>query len=365
MGFSIKWDITYKCNLNCGHCINGHLLDNNGEELSTEDVKEIIDKLSKLEYVEYIHLLGGEPTFRKDFVEIADYFYQKNIRFGFNTNGLTLDSEKIEQVLNNKSLKSIIISLEGPNAALNDKLRGKNVFNVVIPKLRNLIKQKKDRGLDHFSVIVNTVVSKENYLNIMDMIDFCIELGVNELNLLEMIADGNAKGKQLLLTEAEEMYLVKELAKKYSSVKDKIVIKPKFARPIVKDYCKVCLDMDFPDIAHGCGAGSTFAFLNNKGILAPCDRYLKVIKEDKNAYTLDLKNNDFMDIWKQDIFSQPYELSVGSDFYAKYTPCNECEHLRKSCYPCVIYGLDKENLEVQPCVKYFKYIAEKESLVNA
>lgn len=46
MGLSIKWDITYKCNLFCKHCINGDLLNNKSEELRTEEVYSIIDNIS-------------------------------------------------------------------------------------------------------------------------------------------------------------------------------------------------------------------------------------------------------------------------------------------------------------------------------
>lgn len=42
MGFILKWDITYKCNLHCAHCINGNFLGKTENELSLEEVKNII-----------------------------------------------------------------------------------------------------------------------------------------------------------------------------------------------------------------------------------------------------------------------------------------------------------------------------------
>ncbi|AZR72701.1 hypothetical protein BBF96_04420 [Anoxybacter fermentans] len=76
MGINFKWDITYRCNLNCNHCVNGNFLNQTDQELSTEGVKKVIDRLSDID-TDYVHLLGGEPTFRKDFYEIMDYFGEK------------------------------------------------------------------------------------------------------------------------------------------------------------------------------------------------------------------------------------------------------------------------------------------------
>lgn len=47
MGVTIKWDITYKCNLNCNHCING--------KYHNKDYKKIkfkfIDYLSECDFL--------------------------------------------------------------------------------------------------------------------------------------------------------------------------------------------------------------------------------------------------------------------------------------------------------------------------
>lgn len=363
MGLSVKWDITYKCNLNCGHCINGHLLNNKAEELSLDEIKKIVDKLYELNKTEYIHLLGGEPTYRKDFFEICDYFELKKLPFGFNTNGLTLNSDGMKKILHNKSLQSIIISLEGPTAEINDTIRGKNVFNIVIKNLKELELYRKGNNLNHINFVVNTVVSKQNFQYILQMMDFCIELGVDELNLLQMIPDGNAEGKDFLLSQEEELELVVQIAKKYAQVKDKLVLKPKFARPIVSDYCEKCLGLEFPLVAHECGAGTEFAFINNQGILAPCDRYIDLIPNYNDLSIFNLTDKKFFQIWGEEIFSEPFKLTEGAEFYQKYEPCNKCSHLRKDCYPCIVYGLNKTKLTVKNCEKYINMISKKENII--
>lgn len=49
MSINIKWDITYKCNLNCKHCVNGDLLGQIDYELDTSEILQIIEKLSHLD----------------------------------------------------------------------------------------------------------------------------------------------------------------------------------------------------------------------------------------------------------------------------------------------------------------------------
>ncbi|WP_291579789.1 radical SAM protein [Clostridium sp. UBA6640] len=355
MGLSVKWDITYKCNLNCGHCINGSFLNNKQDEISLLDIKNIINKFSKIK-TEYVHLLGGEPTFRKDFVDVCNFFKEKNINFGFNTNGLNLMTPKIKDVMFNESLRNIVFSLEGPTAEINDGIRGKNVFDIVVDNIKKIVDIKDANKLNNLVITVNTVVSKQNYNYIIDMIDFCISLGVNEFNLLQLIEDGNAKDKNLKISDEEELDLVKNIALKYTTIKDKIKINPKFVMPIVVDYCEKMFDLEFPKYAHGCGAGTTFCFLNNKGELFPCDRYVDLTRKSMSCEQNSLLNNEFYTIWDNEIFSQPFELTEGMNYYGKYTPCNRCDHLQKDCFPCIVFGLNEESHNVDCCTKYFEIL---------
>ncbi len=358
MGLSIKWDITYKCNLFCKHCINGDLLDNKKDELNTKEIYSIIDNISNSVEIDYIHFLGGEPTVRKDLSNIFDYLSKKNINFGFNTNCINFNSEKHKDILLNKNLKYIVVSLEGPNETINDLIRGKNVFKIILGNLKDIIKFKKDNNLD-FKIRVNTVISKTNYNYILEMIDFCVDLGVDELDLLELIIQGNAKNLNISINDEEEIKLVEDIAKKNQQVKDKLKINPKFARPIVKDYVDKALGLEFPDIYHGCSAGMNFAFINNLGYLYPCDRYLSKKLNGKNIENYNLKNNNFFKVWGEIDFDVPFKSLENMEYENQYDPCNRCKYFKKSCFPCflVFNDLDKK-INISGCNKYFKLIDE-------
>ncbi|MBU5591270.1 radical SAM protein [Clostridium sp. MSJ-4] len=361
MGLNIKWDITYKCNLYCSHCINGKLLSNKSNELETNEILNIIDKISSSVKIDYIHFLGGEPTCRKDLPEICTYLNQKDIDFGFNTNCIDFNVNKNRELLLNKNFKNLVVSLEGPNAEINDFIRGKNVFDRTINNLKSIIDFKNTHHLNDLKIIVNTVVSKTNYDYIIDMIDFSIQLGVNELDLLQLIVQGNAENLNISLNPKEELKLVENIAKKYQLVKDEITIIPKFVRPMAQDYCAKVLGLPFPDVYHGCSAGMSFAFMNNLGYIYPCDRYLSVNLNGVNEERFNLNKNAFFDIWAENDFNIPFQKVEGNEYETKYEPCNKCSHFKKECFPCFLILNDlKVPYHISNCDVYFEMIEKNE-----
>ena len=61
---STVFELTYKCSEKCKHC---YVVDENKKELTTEEVKRVLDQL-KEEGVFFITFTGGDPFCRKDFI---------------------------------------------------------------------------------------------------------------------------------------------------------------------------------------------------------------------------------------------------------------------------------------------------------
>lgn len=364
MSMSVKWDITYNCNLFCHHCIRGDVLNNKNKEPSLEEIKQIINRLSEKE-VKYVHLLGGEPTVRKDFIEIINHFDNKGIPFGFNTNGLLIGKNiSVCDVAHLSSFRNIVFSIESPIAEINDNIRGKEVFEKAEENLKKIISYKKDNQLDHFYITVNMVVGRVNKKYVLPMIDYCITLGVDELCLLQLIPQGNAQDKDMALTFDDELTTVKEIANIYPSVKDKIRIVPRFIYPLAIDYVNIVLEKEFPPVTHGCGAGTDFACITNQGILYPCERYEKEILKKNPEENLSLISNTFDEIWDRDGFSDIFTLVYDEKLYSAVSPCNNCNHLREACYPCPVDLSDTSKKEVSSCVHYASLIAEHKKKKN-
>jgi len=328
----VKWDITYKCNLNCAHCMNGDMLGDVKNELTLSDIDKILNDIRNYN-LEYIHFLGGEPTARKDILDIFNLLQNQNINFGFNTNGLKFhDLNFIKNIINNKSLKRIVFSLEGPTAELNDTIRGRKVFDITTANIKNLISERTKHKNCNFIIIINMVLTSVNKNYIKDMITFCENLGADELSLLKFIPSGNGKGKDLALSIQDELQVINDISEIYSN-KTNIKINPKFARPLVTDYVKLVLGKDFPTISNLCGAGSSLFYIDNKGNLYPCDRYRdynKSIEKDK----INIKYNDFCKAATYNGYDHIFEANINELFYKDIKPCNNCKYLQKSCFPC-------------------------------
>lgn len=357
MGLTIKWDITYKCNLFCKHCINGELLNNRAKEIDLTDIKVIIDKIDEETKIDYVHMLGGEPTVRGDFLEICEHFEERKINFGFNTNCVKFNDKWLDILLNNKNFRSLVVSIEGPNPTINDSIRGKDVYNNIIENVKKIISYKKRNNFEYPEIKVNTVVSKANKEYICEMFDLCVSLGVDKLDLLQLIEQGNAKEQDVSLTFEEELNLVRKVGEKYSEVKDRLQVNAKFVRPIAKIYCEKVLKLDFPSVEHGCMAGTKFSFMNNRGEIYPCDRFLSHHLKGNNRKEYNLVNRNFKEVWGKDEFNIIYERTMGNEFEQKCKPCNKCAFFRKTCFPCCFLFDNKlESYIMTRCQKYFDLI---------
>lgn len=354
MGLSIKWDITYKCNLMCNHCINGNFLNNNEDEISLDDIKKIITKINDNIKIEYIHFLGGEPLTRTDFIDILEFLNLNKIKFGFNSNGLLLTEKNVNRLCKLNYLDNIVLSLEGPNERINDEIRGKNIFNTVLCRINLLNAYKSQNPSCKTKININCVVTTENYEYIIDLIKLCEKNNVDELSLLEFIEDGNGVGKNFVLDSEQFLEVVRVVAEYYTHNKNSMKIIPKFARPLAKDYVNMCFNLDFPPIYHGCGAAATSLFLDNKGYIYPCDRNRKYCN---NKYSL-LEHN-FFDIWNNDDFTLPFTRYYGDKIYKNMQPCNDCTYLCNECFPCHL-GVFPDELSVMNRCQLLKNRMQKQ-----
>ena len=357
MSINLKWDITYKCNLMCGHCINGNYLNQNENELSFDEVKKIVDLIHEKVGVERIQFLGGEPLTRKDFIDILEYLDAKGIAFGFNTNGLLINSASIERLGRLQNFDSVTLSLEGPTEEINDAIRGKRVYNILLDRMKQLIQYKQKNPSANFHVSVNMVVTSQNYNYIAEMIELCRKENISELNLLEFIEEGNGVGKHLSLSREQLLDAIKTVAEQYTKHRgEQLKIIPKFVRPMAIDYARHCLNLNFPEIIHGCGAGSTLAFLDNCGRIYSCDRYRNYKGVETGKWVL---QEDFWDIFDSKEFTEPFSIYYGDEMYKEMTPCNNCKYLYESCMPCYLCKKEPEK-EMKLCKLFQQYIEEKE-----
>jgi len=255
--YNARISLTNKCPNNCEYCSNKF---REGREMSLEEVKKAIGVLQEKK-LSVIGFTGGEPLLRKDLVPIIESVGDKSASYIF-TSGVGLDLKKAIE-LKNAGLFGIAISLDSNISQMNDSLRGKDSFNTAI----NAINISKKAGL---YTIVQTVVTKKTFGNLINFLKFLKKLNVDEVMLLEIIPCGKMLGKKDEMLDKNE----KEKLKKLHLIANKR-----------KDLAKV---NSYPyaesDKYLGCAAGYNILYIDASGEVYPCDMtplsFGNIIKED-------------------------------------------------------------------------------------
>lgn len=205
--------MTKKCNLNCTYCWD-HDQRENLLELKTEEVKKLLVSARRLG-VRSFNPFGGEPFIRKDTIEILRFAYEIGFKqVTVTTNGTLLSAEKIREIVESVPVGAkmgVLVSLDGATAAENDFIRSPGSFNKTTLAIRNF-RMVRDELKRDVGVVVNTVVSRNNFKSMRKHIDVCRELGADTIHFLTPIMNGGvvaddmaARGLFILPSEFEHL----------------------------------------------------------------------------------------------------------------------------------------------------------------
>jgi len=202
---AVELQINTTCNLKCKHCCQADYVN----VMPYKQVKFILDTLYKSKVFE-ITLVGGELFLHPDIEKIIKlccdkYYFATTIV----TNGTLLKSSLIKKLARFKDTLSFLISLEGVGE-INDKIRGKGVFQTVDKVLRNLKKQS-------FYVEISTTINNFNINHCQELINYSRSLDV-PLNFNLFKPFKNAQD-YLILPPEEYFKFVKDIFEKRSSEK--------------------------------------------------------------------------------------------------------------------------------------------------
>ena len=153
--FFLMFGITYKCQLNCPHCCMGTYKIEPQNELTTAEIKEILDQSDKAFLVNFF---GGEPTLRNDLLELIKYASERSLYVFLDTNGIKITRDYARQLKEN-GLELLNVSIDSPVPEKHDQLRGrKGVFDTAVQGIRNALEVQ-------LKCTLSTYVTKETLAN--------------------------------------------------------------------------------------------------------------------------------------------------------------------------------------------------------
>lgn len=179
---------TYRCNLECGYCAQA-LVDDPPEllkELSDERLAHLIDEAAELGVKELLIGGGGEPMLRRKAVmEMALRARKHDMICTLQTNATAFRAQDLETLVN-IGWNFLSVSVDGPNAEVNDESRYKGSFDKLKKNLLTIkaLKEKHRAHTPHVQLAV--VVTAKNAHLLPAMMEFGREMGVQRLHYLDL-----------------------------------------------------------------------------------------------------------------------------------------------------------------------------------
>ena len=182
---ALQIDNTNACNLSCAHCYHAH--HQNKGAISFDDWCNVISQykamIEKLHLSPSIILCGGEPTISPMLLPILQKVdeYWPGVHISILTNGTRLTDSLLGKL--KKYNVEFQISLDGPDAARHDEVRGAGNF----AKATDAVRRAKAQGFDVFLL---AILSKKTSLWIEEFFSMAKDLGVNQMNFTRFITQG-------------------------------------------------------------------------------------------------------------------------------------------------------------------------------
>lgn len=246
---NVFFHILTGCNLTCKHCYI------NREQHGTEMLPlEKITKWLKLFYdpkkESNVIFLGGEPTMHPDLARAV----KEAQKMGYDSITVDTNGFLFHDLLENIEPSEAVLSfsLDGPDAATNDAIRGKGVFNTCTGNLKKAV----EKG---FKVSVIYTVSRKNIQALPKMAELLEKLGVTRffIQVIGLRGKSAAEGDDLQLTPDEWLEQVPPVAADTAN------------RGIKTIYPKVFLDTDEQFSCAGNVAENFFIFPNGRVYRCP------------------------------------------------------------------------------------------------
>jgi len=274
--FLIVWNFTNMCNFRCKHCYQraDRPLPS---ELSLEEKLNLVDQLDKAG-VAAVALSGGEPTIHPHFLRIVKELSGRRIHTSVATNGWTFaKKEELEKAVK-AGIKYVEVSVDSAKPEKHDEFRGiPGAWEHAVKALENAV----ELGLSHGMA---TIMDKETYQEIDDILDLAESIGVKRVIFFNLVPTGRAEDMvKVDLSPEEREEFMKEVYRQMKKRKLEILTTaPQYARvTLLMSSGKEVTPAHFyigennavktlAEFIGGCGAGRIYAGIEPDGTVVPC-----------------------------------------------------------------------------------------------
>ena len=264
--------VTEGCNLRCCMCSYRKA---RPDELSIIEIERLACTLADYG-LRHIVFSGGEPLLRRDFPAICKIFGRYGVQETLLTNGLLLD-KRLHEI--RTFLTEIIVSLDGATAGTHDTIRGGISFEQLLAGIRSAVKSSPGPA----RVSIRTVVQKQNYRELAQLIALAKSLGVRRISFLaaDLLSDGFGRDGKGPPAHSDSISLTAEEVLEFRAIVDAIVstYRTEFRTGFISespdklyhivDYFGALIGRN-PFPSNACNAPMVSAVITSTGDLLPC-----------------------------------------------------------------------------------------------
>lgn len=168
-------ELTHRCPLQCPYCSNPIDLARGGAELTTLEWKNILTELADIGVLQ-IHFSGGEPTARKDLVELVQHASDVGLYSNLITSGVLLTRDRLA-ALADAGLCHVQISMQGSEPGVADRVAGLSQGH---RKKLEVAGWTREIGLP---LTINAVMHRQNLHQLPDIIQMAVDLDADRLEV--------------------------------------------------------------------------------------------------------------------------------------------------------------------------------------
>ena len=195
---AVLLEVTHRCPLQCPYCSNPVELDRGSTELTTDEWKKVLSELAQLGVLQ-VHFSGGEPTARKDIVELVQHATDVGLYSNLITSAVLLTKDKLS-ALADAGLCHVQISFQGNEPIVADRVAGLKDAHK-----RKLEVAKWTRELE-LPLTVNAVMHRQNLHQLTDIIQMAVDLDADRLEVANVQYYGWAlKNRAALMPTIEQI----------------------------------------------------------------------------------------------------------------------------------------------------------------
>lgn len=303
-------ELTYRCPLQCPYCSNPLDYAAYQQELSTDEWCRVFDQARQMGAVQ-LGFSGGEPLVRQDLEQLVQHAHQLGFYTNLITSGMGLTEHRIA-ALKQAGLDHIQVSFQASDPTVNNALAGsKHAFEQKYAMSR-LVKQY------NYPMVLNFVIHRHNIDQIDKIIELCIELEADTVELAICQFYGWAfLNRQGLLPTKEQLVRAERITNQYRA-KLKQQNHPCKLIFVVPDYYeerpKACMN----------GWGKIFLTVAPDGTALPCHAARQLPIQFPNV-----REQSLSEIWYQ---STGFNTFRGDAWMPE--PCRSCDEKGKDYGGC-------------------------------